>query len=465
MSRFSRFDRAVGFVLLGLAIFIGITLLIGDRIGVRLIRVSPLGEAHSTDTILIQFTEIMDRESVEERLEIEPEVPGDFSWSGDTLVFRPAEPLPTGQDFTVTVDEGASSRYGRALLNPYQFSFSVREPWVAWLAPADGFPQNIWMADPNDLENAEQVTFSTSGIFDFAVSPDGRMIAFSERRTDQPATDIKLLNLDDGTVHPLTNCVDSDCASPVWRPDGNMIAYTRVDMNTLLPGVGISPYRIWLLDLTTDPATTQPLFADTQTLGYGPQWSDDGRRISLFDNSIPGVVVYDFDTDETRIIQSDQGSSGALSPDGSELVFPEVVLDRGRAYSRLIVATLDEEELLSLVDPSAPVDDSFAVWRPGGDDVVVGRRYRDERFTPTTQLFLVDSDTGEGEELVFDPQYNHGFVFWDPTGMKVVMQRFPQFDEDGQPNRGGRPEIWTYDIETDNLTQVAVNGMFPRWVP
>jgi Tol biopolymer transport system component len=465
MSRLSSFDRSMLSLIVGLMGLIALTVKLGDRVGVQVVRVSPLGEAHSTDMIRLEFTESLSRESLTPRFQITPAVDGEFRWRGSTVLFDPDESLVPGQSYTVRIEQGAETDSGRTLLDTYEFSFEVRQPEVAYLAPADGFPQNIWIARPNDPDSVRQVTFSASGVFDFAVRPDGRAIAFSERRSDRPATDLKMIDLDTGEVSWLLDCSDSDCASPVWRPDGGMLAYTRVDMNTLLPNVGVSPYRVWLLDLTTTPASTYPLFEDTQVLGYGPQWSGNGERISLFDNSLPGVVVFDMLTDALNMIESDHGTSGALSPDGTLLVFPEVIFDEGRAWSRLNVANLEERTLETLLPPDEPVDDSFASWRPQGDMLLVGRRYRDERFTNTTQLYLVDPADGTSTPLVEDPRYNHGFVEWNPTGDAVLVQRFQQFDENGQPNRGGRPEIWQVDAATGDLTQVAVNGMFPRWVP
>ncbi|MEO0564212.1 MAG: hypothetical protein AAF125_19060 [Chloroflexota bacterium] len=45
------------------------------------------------------------------------------------------------------------------------------------------------------------------------------------------------------------------------------------------------------------------------------------------------------------------------------------------------------------------------------------------------------------------------------------MQRFQLFDENGNPTRGARPEVWTYNHETDERVRIAENAMFPRWVP
>ncbi len=461
----TRFDRVIVVASAGLLAAITLTILIGDRVGVRLEQVSPLGEAHSTDVILIRFSDEMDRERVTSRLRLEPDVPGAFSWSGRSLFFRPDVPLKPGEVYTVLLEAGASSSGGRELLDTYAFSFNVRQPLVAYLAPADSTPQNIWMADPADLGSARQITDSVVGIFDFAVSPDGRTIAFSERRTDRPATDIKLLDIETGSVTMGVQCDDSDCNSPVWRPDGNMLAYTRVDFNAALANVGVSPPRVWLADLSTSPAATQPLFEDNQILGYGPQWSRDGQTISLFNNSLPGIMVYDFVRDEVEAIPSEHGTSGALGPDGNRIVFPELVLDGDRARSRLVLAEVDTLQLASLSSRDEPLDDDVAVWHPDGDTLAIGRRYWDERYTRGLQIYLMDAATGNAEPLVTDERYAHGFFEWTPNGTQLVMQRFPQLTETGEVNTGGRPEVWTYNLETDTLTQVADNGFFPRWVP
>ncbi|MEL6270322.1 MAG: Ig-like domain-containing protein, partial [Chloroflexota bacterium] len=148
----THFDKTVAGSVVVLVALIGLIVLVGDRVGVRLSRVSPLGEAHSTDDILIEFTEAMDRDTVTDTIRIEPDVIGDFRWSGDTVIFRPDEPLLPGDDYTVIVEPGAISRSGRVIQDEFRFSFRVRQPQVAYLAPADSSPQNIWIADPADPE-------------------------------------------------------------------------------------------------------------------------------------------------------------------------------------------------------------------------------------------------------------------------------------------------------------------------
>ncbi len=464
--RLTAFDRAVllaiGAMLAGLVL----TLLLGDRVGVTVDRVAPLGVARSTSRITIQFSEQMQRDSVVERFRTEPAIPGELAWSGPTLIFRPSEPIAPGQSVTVFLEAGARSESGREVLSEYQFGFTVQRPRVAYLYPADNVPQNIWIVDPADPASAQQVTFSPSGIYDFAISPDGSKIAFSENNSNNGTNDIKLLDLETGGLVQLTNCADAACTTPVWRPDGGLIAYERVDFNTELraQGIGVSPTRVWILDLSTTPATTRPLFSEQQVLGYNPQWSANGRRIAVADNSTAAILVYDFDQNNITAVQSRAGSSGALSPDGRRLVFPEITITEdqtARAYLR--IADLETGQITYLSTPESYLDDARAAWRPDGQMLAIARR--DESQMRGYQLYLVDPRTGDAERLTDDPRYENSYFWWDPTGTQLVIQRFPVLDENMQPNNSGRPEIWVYDVPTRTMTQAAVNGFLPRWVP
>ena len=333
---------------------------------------------------------------------------------------------------------------------------------VAYLAPADTAPQNVWIADPADPASAQQVTFSVGGVLNFDISADGTRLAFAERRSETGRSDIMLLNLHSGALQQLTNCPTSDCDAPVWRPGGQMIAYERVDDGG---GQAASAARVWLIDLTTTPATTRPLFADAHLLGYGPQWSADGARIAMFDDSSQGILVYDFNDDTTAYIPAHAGGDLSLSPDGTRVVFPRTIIEGAEARSHLQMADLAANEIVDLTSPDEPQDDTQSDWNPDGVRLALARRYLDERYTRTRQLYLLDTSTGETVPLVEDPRYFHGFFSWDPQGRRLVLQRFPELTADGQLNSAGRPEVWTYNLDSGALTLVAENAYLPRWVP
>src|SRR5215216_5886410 len=122
--RLTRLDRTVLIVILALLGLIGGTILLGDRVGVQLTQVTPLGEAHSTSPVTIRFNEAMDHESVTSRFRTEPALEGSFTWSGTSMTFQPAEALHPGDTYTVSLEPGALSESGRALLSEYRYSFT-----------------------------------------------------------------------------------------------------------------------------------------------------------------------------------------------------------------------------------------------------------------------------------------------------------------------------------------------------
>lgn len=478
---FSRFDRMMALVAAGLVAAIALTILFGDRVGVTLERVAPLGIARSTSPVLIQFSEAMDRASVETRLRLEEIAPeavggmaeaitaplsGRFSWTGSTVTFQPERALRPGAAYQVVLVAGAQAEYGREVLNEYRYSFTVRTPRIAFMAPADSAPLNLWLVDPADPASARPITDSPGGIYDYAVSPDGTRIAFAERTT-LGTSDIKLLTLETGVIQQLTNCPDSECRTPSWRPDGRVIAYERIDWNSDFQQVGPSPTRIWLLDLSTTPPATRPLFDDTQILGYGLRWSADGERVTLYNFGAEGILLHDFIENRSILIPSRYGNPGELSPDGTRVIFPEIALNEAQAsaYLQLVdVTTDDPPRRLSTQDE--PVDDDSAIWSPDGAYLVIARRYMDERYTRGKQLYRMDPADGSTTPLLVDPAYQHGFYAFDPTASRLVIQRFPDPTVSTNPNdQLGLPEVWLLDLVTGEPALVADNAIFPRWVP
>ncbi|MEZ4672065.1 MAG: Ig-like domain-containing protein [Anaerolineae bacterium] len=481
--RLTRFDRIVALVMLLIVAAIGLTMLLGDRVGVTLVRVGPLGTARSTSSITLQFSESMNRASVEPRLklvqiplqkinevisdtDILATVAGISSWNGSIFNFRPTTALLPGGSYAVMFTAGASSESGRQVLSDYQYSFTVRSARLAYLAPATSTPFNLWISDPADPSSARQITTSPSGIYDYDISPDGSQIAFSEKNSNTGTMDIKLLDLESGVVEQLTNCADAECKTPVWRPDGQIIAYERIDLNSnLSQQVGASPTRIWLLDLSSKPATTRPMFSDSQILGYGLRWSADGSRVSMYDYGSQSILIYDFRTDTTELIPSRYGTPGELSPDGTKVIYPEIQLTESQAISYLQMANLTTKELARVSNPDDPVDEDTAIWSPDGSFLIVGRRYLDERATRGRQLYKVSPVDGSSEPLLVDARYQNGFFSLDPTGTQLVIQRFPDPVAMNDPNNMGIPEIWVLSLLDKSLTKVTDNAIFPRWVP
>jgi Tol biopolymer transport system component len=456
-----RFDLLVIGLMLALVVAIGGVVLAGDQVGVYVVDdgYAPTGVARGAEPVRVRFSDDMDRASVEARFHLEPNVPGSITWTGQNiLVFTPQRAFEAGQTYTVTIEAGArSSKRGSRLQDAVVWSFSVRLPYVAYLAPSDAYARNLYMTD---LQTGDvyQLTQIEDGVEDYAVSPGGGAIAYTHNNPDGTA-DIWVLDLIGGTQRQITNCVDALCSAPAWKPDGTQIVYQRQDFNTGLD-TGIGPARAWIVDLGS--LQTALLFSDAQILGFEPRWSPDGARLAVYDAILPGIRVHDFASGSDVVIESLQGTSGHFSPDGTQLVYP--VLVRGvlgeQFYTHLERVDFEAEERTRVSGPEeTPVEDGYAVWSPQGDTLLVARRYLDERYTPGKQIYRVDVATGNAEPLVVDEAYNHSAMQWDTAGQRIVFQRFPL-------SAGGvRPEIWVYDVAANELAQVAGNAFLPQWVP
>jgi Tol biopolymer transport system component len=329
----------------------------------------------------------------------------------------------------------------------------TRAPQVIYLAPANASARNLYRADLGG--GIEQLTDVEDGIEDFAASPDGKQIAFSQNNPDG-TTDIWLLDLDSRVLRPLTRCVRAVCTAPSWKPDGTQILYQRQEFSAGQANLSWA----WMVDVNT--VQTRLLFDDPQIHGADPVWSPDGRRVAVFDGQAQAIRVYDVVTGADTIIDSAQGVSGVFSPDGSKLVFP--VLVRGAIgqefYTHLDMVDFDtQSNTLVTGEPDAPVEDAFAAWSPDGTKLALARRYLDARYTPGRQIYLLDLVSGSVEPLVVDAAYNHAGMRWDSAGRRIVFQRFPMAVPDAVP------EVWVYDLDTSELIQVAEDAFLPAWGP
>jgi len=133
----------------------------------------------------------------------------------------------------------------------------------------------------------KKVTQITSGNFDDsdpAWSPDGKSIAFTSNRTDNPDSnensDIWIVsadNTDKGrTLLQLTKNKDTD-SSPVWSPDGKSIAYITIPYNGKFSGFNTSHVVLISSNGSKSRELTMNLDRNVSSLQFTP----DGKTITF----------------------------------------------------------------------------------------------------------------------------------------------------------------------------------------
>jgi hypothetical protein len=96
--------------------------------------------ALTSTSIEVRFSEPVRPDTAQSAFSVDPDVPGEFSWSGAVMRFTPGERLPLETEFTVAVDAGVVDEAGNRMEEPAEaFVFrTVGPPQVAGTQPADG---------------------------------------------------------------------------------------------------------------------------------------------------------------------------------------------------------------------------------------------------------------------------------------------------------------------------------------
>ena len=245
---------------------------------------------------------------------------------------------------------------------------------------------------------------------------------------------------------------------PTWSPDGNMISYSLVipqgDTLSLallakdlakeetqevyanppgnaLVGTGIPHYALWSPDsrrlafLTATPQGSLDLLVGApgeagaaRKVGSGfpfyYSWSPDSRTLLLHLGE--NLMRYEAETgglpEPLNLPSSGGYRAPAWSPDGQRIAFLGAT-DTGQ---KLMVANADGSETRVLTQ--APNRGAF-LWSPKDDLIALANTQSPGRLY-YAGLRLVDAQTGDVEQLNFDPVLA---FFWSPDGEKLAFVR------------------------------------------
>jgi Tol biopolymer transport system component len=252
-----------------------------------------------------------------------------------------------------------------------------------------------------------------------AFSPDGSKMAYVNVIPEKGQTEIKMINMEGGSSVIVATTKDGDLRSPVWSPDGKMIAYlsgsgaadelliapvpesqkrTEVTARFKLPQKTLLPLAGWTTDNKIGlifGSPIEPVHQAIYTLPasggmatqvtpsgayYFPRWSPDGKKIWFLDantaftlGSVPyiGGKISTLATGTNPKVQGvPPGGGNIISPDGKSVVFAGYAKDVKGVNLWMMPLSGGQPEQLTASPGTLQQQDRFPCWTHDGKSLL-----------------------------------------------------------------------------------------------
>jgi ABC-type nickel/cobalt efflux system permease component RcnA/Tol biopolymer transport system component len=353
----------------------------------------------------------------------------------------------TSEPIRLAAETSDSASFGKPMLRPVA-PFEVQQARVLYINIDSANYNQLFVYDRSN-DTSVPLTQEPSGIWDYALSPDGTTIAYTMPQTD--GSELWAMSTDGTHRRQLLTCPQADCTRAVWSPDGRILMYERRDAPLDAP-VGVP--SIWQLDLSS--GDTEPIFQDSQLLSYDPQWSFDGQWLSFMSANSLQVQIRNLSDGRSRSVAEQSGRSIVWSPVGGAFLMIDLVTQAdGQPYTHLLRYDVDNDQTVDLTGMDG-MGDTWSSWSPDGKWVAV---VRTDTASNGDQVWVMRADGSEARQLTTAPDVVHEQPVWSPDGHYLIFQEYLL----SQSTAVG--PLWLLNVETQELQELIPAGSWPIWLP
>lgn len=439
---------------------IGLLLWRGDRVGLRAVTFSPPEGAQDVSpraAIGLSFDAAL-APGAGATLQLQPPAPGPLVWEERRLSLRPQEALRAGQRYTATLSGELRATDGRRLRRPLSWSFTVGSQALVFLRRDTAGLAQLWRVAPDGSGERALTAEGQSGVWDFAVAPDGQRIAYTLVRESGNSA-LYGIGRDGGERQLLLDCPDAECAGPAWAPDGRTLVFEKRQLPP--EGGPAGPPRLWWL--RPEDQESVPVLSDLQQLGFGARFAPDGRRLAYVSPDEGAIRVLDLDRQAETVIPSEMGEPPAWSPDGRQLLVGRVLEGGGSFAIHLLLAQTEDPDAVPRDLSGAegpPVEDGLPAWSPDGRHIAFTRRYTaGPDLNLGRQIWLMQADGSGARRLTRDQTQGYGQPQWSPDGRLLAVQSVSTVD------LGAEPALLVLDAADGRVLARVERALLPSWLP
>lgn len=294
--------RIVLAVALGLALAIAVLSVTSARLGpsVDTMLTARTFDGTAVDSqIAMTFTTPMNRQSVQSAFHIAPPVAGEFSWSGNTLLFSPHHSLLYGTRYDISVGTAARSLTGRHLFRPFRRAITTQQEHLVFL----GSGHNRGRLILESLSGKRRVIGPDDGsVTGYSLSYDRSLLIYVRRGAPRERPDeVWIASVMDGSTQRLFRRPDWTIAQAHLSPDGRTITFLATNVRLCRQYYGC--YRdtttpiIELLDMHSHRVSAFSAASDTPItdfISFSPSgqiaYTDLGSALTLADPSGQKVI-------------------------------------------------------------------------------------------------------------------------------------------------------------------------------